>query len=183
MWHRHITGLLSAEECQRLIDRGLKQGFEAAKVNHYGDQTMMTQVRNNERLEFDDHVLAVELQNKLMIALGDDFPHVFANKDYAKAGTHFRMYRYTPGQYFKPHKDGSFQDGEFESEITVLFYLNDAQGGETVLMPYGVSQAWSHIVIQPRAGDVLLFEHNVWHEGRQVTAGEKFVLRTDLFYS
>ncbi len=183
MWHRHITGVLSVADCQQLIARGQEQGFEPAKVNHYGEQEMMTQVRNNERIEFDDQILASDLMVKLCLALGDDFPYMHDARAFAKPGSHFRMYRYVPGQYFKPHKDGSFTDGPHESEITVLFYLNDCQGGETVLMPYGLSQAWAHIAIQPRAGDVLLFEHNVWHEGRQVTTGEKYVLRTDLFYS
>jgi prolyl 4-hydroxylase len=144
---------------------------------------MMTQVRNNERVEFDDDILAVDLMGKLMLALGDEYPHVYDGRAFAKSGAHFRMYRYVPGQYFKPHKDGSFTDGPHESEITVLVYLNDCQGGETVLMPYGVSQAWAHLSFQPKAGDVLMFEHNVWHEGRPVTTGEKYVLRTDLFYS
>jgi predicted 2-oxoglutarate/Fe(II)-dependent dioxygenase YbiX len=99
------------------------------------------------------------------------------------AASHFRFYRYRPGQYFKPHRDGAYQDGQKESLVTALFYLNDADGGETVLMPYGLRQAWAHRPILPRAGDALLFEHRVWHEGRPVNSGEKYVLRTDLFYS
>jgi prolyl 4-hydroxylase len=183
MWHRHITGVLSAAECQQLISRGQEQGFEPAKVNHYGEQEMMSHVRNNDRVEFDDSILATNLLVKLANALVSDFPYSFDDKSFAKVGAHFRMYRYVPGQYFKTHKDGSFKYGPHESEITALFYLNDVHGGETVLMPYGLSQEWAHLSIQPRAGDVLLFEHNVWHEGRQVTSGEKYVLRTDLFYS
>lgn len=30
-----------------------------------------------------------------------------------------------------------FARGQNESLVTALFYLNDADGGETVLMPYG----------------------------------------------
>lgn len=183
MWHRHIPGVLSQVECELLIARGHEYGFVPAKVNHYGEQEMMTQVRNNERVEFDDAVLASDLMGKLCLALGDEYPYIHDGRTFAKPGSHFRMYRYVPGQYFKPHKDGSFADGSYESEITVLFYLNDCDGGETVLMPYGVSQAWAHLSFRPKAGDVLMFEHNVWHEGRQVNTGEKFVLRTDLFYS
>lgn len=183
MWHRHIEGVLNQAECEHLIARGHASGFVPAKVNQYGEQALMTNVRNNERVEFDDEVLAIDLMGKLMLALGGDYPYVYDDRAFAKAGSHFRMYRYVPGQYFKPHKDGSFTDGPHESEITVLFYLNDCQGGETVLMPYGVSQAWSHLAFTPKAGDVLMFNHNVWHEGRQVETGEKYVLRTDLFYS
>jgi prolyl 4-hydroxylase len=51
-----------------------------------------------------------------------------------------------------------------------------------VLMPYGPREQWAYRAIAPKAGDALLFEHRVWHEGRQVNSGEKYVLRTDLFY-
>lgn len=183
MWYRHIPGALDLSQCQVIIDRGQRIGFDPATVNHYGTQEMMTNVRNNERLEFDDEQLATNLMFKLCLALGDDFPNQYDGKEFAKVGSHFRMYRYVPGQYFKPHKDGSFTDGPHESEITALFYLNDVDGGETILMPYGVQQEFAHIKIQPKAGDVLLFNHNVWHEGKPVNSGEKLVLRTDIFYS
>jgi predicted 2-oxoglutarate/Fe(II)-dependent dioxygenase YbiX len=183
MFYKHLKGVLTEAECQELIARGHSLGFEQALVNNYGQDELLTNIRNNERVQFADQALAVDLGTKLLAALRDRFPYHVQHRQYVKPGEHFRMYRYTPGQYFKPHRDGSFQDKELESEITVLFYLNDADGGETVLMPYGLQQKWAHQAFQPKAGDVLMFEHNIWHEGRPVNSGEKYVLRTDLFYS
>ena len=184
MFYKHLKGVLSAAECESLISRGNALGFEQALVNRGdGTQELITRVRNNERVIFDDNALARELESKLMARLASDFPYTFKDVVYRKAGSHFRLYKYTPEQYFKPHRDGSFQDLDCESEITVLFYLNDTDGGDTVLMPHGKGQEWSFLHFPPKAGDVLMFEHPVWHEGRPVNSGEKFVLRTDLFYS
>lgn len=183
MFFKHVKNVLTPQECAILVDRGRSAGFEQAKVNHYGEQQTMLSVRNNDRFEFVDAELAIRLEQSVRGALGEDFPSEFAQRAFAGAGDHFRMYRYVPGQFFKPHKDGSFDAGSSESEITALFYLNDADGGETVLMPYGPGQAWAHILVQPRRGDLLLFEHNCWHEGRPVASGEKLVLRTDFFYA
>lgn len=182
MFFKHVKNVLSQEECESLVARGRLAGFEAAKVNHYGEQRMMSAIRNNDKFEFVDADLAARVERSARAALGSDFPEIFSQKAFAGAGDHFRMYRYAPGQFFKPHKDGSFDAGASESEITALFYLNDADGGETVLMPYGAGQAWAHVAIAPRRGDLLLFDHNCWHEGRPVASGEKLVLRTDLFY-
>ena len=182
MFYKHLTGVLTAQECQVLIARGHGLGFQQALVNNYGSDELLTHIRNNDRVEFDDQQLAIELGAKLLTALADQFPYHVEHRQYVKPGDHFRMYRYVPGQYFKPHRDGSFKDKELESEITVLFYLNDADGGETVLMPYGLQQKWAHQAFTPKAGDVLMFNHKTWHEGRPVNNGEKYVLRTDLFY-
>lgn len=183
MYYAHLQGVLTLAECQDRIMQGAAIGFETALVNKGdGTEELITRIRNNQRVIWDDVSLASSLTDKLQVAMGADFPYQHNDVTFLKAGSHFRMYRYLPEQYFKPHKDGSFQDVDSESEITALFYLNDTDGGETVLMPYGKEQDWAHIHIKPKSGDVLLFDHNTWHEGRPVHTGEKFVLRTDLFY-
>jgi prolyl 4-hydroxylase len=182
MFHLHLPGVLSAQRCKQLIDQACERGFEQATVNSYGKQERMTNVRNNERLEWDNAQLARELEAALQTAAEDGFPYLLEEKNFAQAGGHFRMYRYSPGQYFKPHRDGHFHDKELESLVTVLFYLNDTDGGETILMPTSYAYRDNWITISPRAGDVLLFQHDFWHEGRPVNSGEKYVLRTDLFY-
>jgi len=182
MFHVHLPGVLTPKRCQELMDIACERGFEAATVNNYGKQERMTNVRNNERLEWDNPLLARELEAALQNAAVDRFPYLLEEKTFAQAGSHFRMYRYRPGQYFKPHRDGHFQDKELESLVTVLFYLNDTDGGETILMPTSYVYRDNWITVSPRAGDVLLFAHDFWHEGRPVNSGEKYVLRTDLFY-
>lgn len=183
MFIQHVSQALPGNLCEELLDFARQETFEAASVNFYGETQRRESVRNNDRLEWDNPELAKRLEGCLLKAMGTDFPRIVDGLRYVGVGSHFRFYRYRPGQYFKPHRDGAYQDGQKESLVTALFYLNDADGGETVLMPYGLRQAWAHRPILPRAGDALLFEHRVWHEGRPVNSGEKYVLRTDLFYS
>ncbi|TCW78641.1 hypothetical protein C5O80_30455 [Burkholderia sp. SRS-46] len=183
MFIRHVSQALPGNLCAELLDFAHQQHFEAASVNFYGENQRRESVRNNDRLECDNPHLAKQIETCLLQAIGNDFPRLLGGKRYAEMGNHFRFYRYRPGQYFKPHRDGSYQSGRMESLVTALFYLNDADGGETVLMPYGLREQWAHRPISPRAGDALLFEHRVWHEGKPVHSGEKYVLRTDLFYT
>lgn len=182
MFHLHLQNVLSLKRCQELIDAARVRGFEPATVNNYGKQQMLTHVRNNERLEWDNAPLARELEGLLQGACADAFPYLLDEQQFASAASHLRMYRYVPGQYFKPHRDGHFIDKEFETLVTVLFYLNDTDGGETILMPTSYRYTDNWITIKPRAGDVLMFQHDIMHEGRPVASGEKYVLRTDLFY-
>lgn len=183
MYYYFGENILNEDECQKLIDTGLYLGFEKATVNVYGSLKKMENIRNNERVEWDDNALGLNLNSLLQEKLVDSFPYVYKEKLYHKVGTHFRMYRYVPEQYFKPHKDGHFKDKNYESLITVLFYLNTTEGGQTILMPDGYSKKDSWITIEPKRGSVLLFDHDYWHEGSPVLSNKKYVLRTDLFYN
>jgi len=105
-------------------------------------------------------------------------------------GPHFnRVYllRYFEGQYFKKHYDGystSFQG--HKSQITVLIYLNDMDekcGGATRFYaephrdvkfsnPY---QNRSVFDIIPRTGTMVLFTHQLLHEGMPIKLGYKYL--------
>lgn len=185
MFHLHLPRTVPDALVERLMAHARASTFQPATVNTYGKVERVATVRNNERLEWDNPVLARELESHLMAHAGQAFPYTLGNEPgvrYARAGSHFRMYRYTPGQYFKPHRDGHFRDGQEESFVTVLVYLDDADGGETVIMPTSRAYPDDWVTVVPRRGDVLLFQHDLWHEGRPVHRGEKHVLRTDLFY-
>lgn len=183
MFYEYKCAVLPNNECENLIDLALNTGFEPAKVQMYGEQKTLNNIRNNTRLQFDDINLAGKLEQLLESNLDASFPHTLNNKRFLKVGSHFRMYCYEPGQYFKPHKDGHFKENDCESLVTALFYLNTTKGGETILMPNGFKEQSSWIKISPIQGSVLLFEHDTFHEGCPVSEGEKYVLRTDLFYT
>lgn len=182
MFHLHLPSVFSVDVCGSLIAQAQRRGFEAATVNIHGVYKPMVHVRNNERLEWNDAVLAQRIDEAIVKAAADKFPFIIQDQAYVRLGEHFRMYRYIPGQYFKPHRDGRIESGALASYVTVLIYLNDADEGGTVLMPGGYQDRRSWIKIAPCTGDVLLFEHAIWHEGLPVASGEKYVLRTDLYY-
>jgi hypothetical protein len=55
-----------------------------------------------------------------------------------------------------------------------MIYLNDDfEGGETTFPEF---------LIRPEQGMALIFNHDVYHSGREVTRGTKYVLRTDVMY-
>lgn len=181
MFYIFQENVFSETKCESLISLANSYGFEKALVNIYGKQQDAKNIRNNERIEFENAVLATDIQSVLQEKI-NVFPYEYKEKIFSKAAHALRFYKYTPGQYFKPHKDGHFKDKENESLITVLVYLNDTMGGETILMPDGFSKKESWITIIPKKGSVLMFDHDFWHEGRPVVSGEKLVLRTDLMF-
>ncbi len=76
------------------------------------------------------------------------------------------------------------------SYLTVLLYLNngggqDFNGGETEFLSKDDNQEDPNalsIKITPRAGSVVLFEHDLFHRGRPLLWGTKYVLRTDVMF-
>ena len=175
-----IPGFLAPEECRAMIERYEATGFEEATINGGGGMVMNKRVRNNDRLMVDDPEMAARFFERAR-------PHVPAQivEPYDGARTwracglneRFRIYRYHPGQRFRPHFDGAFARSEDEeSALTFMIYLNDDfHGGETAFHDY-------ETVVRPETGTALLFFHPILHEGREVTRGTKYALRSDVMY-
>jgi hypothetical protein len=132
--------------------------------------------RNNSRLEIWDKEWAFEMFYGAG-RLGANAPHYLGRNVLIGPSEYIRLYKYIPGQYFKPHCEHPWRKNDNErTRAVVMVYLNDDyQGGETVFLDYGR-------VIQPKKGLVLGFQDQVLHEGKEVTKGEKYVLRLDLLY-
>lgn len=98
------------------------------------------------------------------------------------AGAHsvdpmMKLYRLEAGRgAVAPHQDRDYDgpDGSM-ARHSILVFLNDGYGGGETLFE-GVEPK-EH----PQVGGGLFFPHDVFHEGRNVTRGTKFVLKTDLF--
>lgn len=166
-----IEDFLTNQECDDLILWSEEKGFEEAKVQVYGKQIMLKQVRNNSRITFIDFELANKIWNKFL-------PFVvkkFANNEVVGLNEMFRFYKYENGQRFKKHIDGSYIRNEFESSyFTLLIYLNDDfEGGTTTFEKHTISA---------KKGNALLFYHGMKHSGEEVISGIKYVLRTDVMY-
>ena len=142
----------------------------------------MPQVRNNDRVVLEDPQLAGLMWERI----GALLPKLDGCEPRGLDPT-LRFYRYVPGQQFRRHRDGIVKNplGE-SSKLSYLIYLNDeCEGGETTFHSAatgGELETQLHSV-QPNTGMALLFRHEFWHAGRPVTAGEKYLLRTDVFYA
>ncbi|QJB33172.1 2OG-Fe(II) oxygenase [Chitinophaga oryzae] len=168
-----LKHFLSAEECRELIDRSEAMGYEEAMVDvGNGQQRMIKGVRNNERVLHKDAAYATFIWEKLRpyAPEGDD------NRTACGLNELFRFYKYSPGQRFKMHKDGSFVRNRFEaSQYTFMIYLNEGYSGGSTVFKTGEE-------ILPETGTALIFYHPLLHEGTLLTAGTKYVLRSDIMY-
>lgn len=171
--HLLIKDVFCSDFCNQFIHHFPMQ---EAIVNVYGQEKKLPDIRNNFRTFFENSQLSYQLDLKIKSLI-----HELLEPSYECPDNEFKLYLYEVGQYFKPHKDGSIKKYDKKTQLTCLIYLNECQGGETVLMPDGIMQKNSYITITPHTGDILIFRHKTWHEGKTVLAGEKWVLRANLF--
>lgn len=172
-----VDDVLSASECAAHIARMEALVPRAAPITTARGFEMRPDIRNNDRVMFDDVALAAELFARLR----DVVPARMDDDGVAVApvglNERFRGYRYGAGHRFAPHFDGAFVRSRTErSQLTVLFYLNDGfSGGETTFADW-------EITVHPKQGQALIFYHPILHEGCVVTDGLKYVLRSDVMY-
>ncbi|MGI4870252.1 MAG: prolyl hydroxylase family protein [Janthinobacterium lividum] len=167
-----IPDFLSAAECADLIARSEQAGFAPAGVATPTGAQLIQGIRNNYRIEYPDAALAAALWQRaapLLPPEPDGAPAVGFYED-------FRFYRYDVGERFNKHRDGRIRVSEqVASRWTFLLYLNDDfAGGET---------EFDTLVVAPQRGAALCFRHELRHKGCAVTAGRKYVLRTDVLYA
>ncbi|MFZ6638627.1 2OG-Fe(II) oxygenase [Undibacterium sp. TC4M20W] len=166
-----IKGFLTEEECRRMIACSEQMQYEKAAIQVKTWISGKDQVRNNDRIIFDDATLAASIFERARMVLPAQL------KEWTLSGLNerFRFYRYQAGQYFKWHHDLNFKRSETESSFfTLLIYLNaDYAGGHT---------AFRFADIKPEPGMALLFPHLIPHQGTAIDAGIKYVLRTDVMY-
>lgn len=169
-----VENAFTPEECAELIARIESLNPEVATINTIAGTMVNRDVRNNERVIFEDQSLA----DTVLARIGNQAPADIHGMSLVGANERFRCYRYRPGMKFAPHSDGAFHRTDDEqSHYSVLLYLNsDCEGGATTFLTD------PEIAIQPTTGKILLFQHPIIHEGSVVTAGVKYVARTDLMY-
>jgi prolyl 4-hydroxylase len=175
-----VHDFLSREDCAALIRRSEELSYEPGRVA----DAVVEEVRNNERVLFDDPLLAADLFDRARPFL----PAALEGRVLVGFNERWRFYRYGAGQAFKPHRDGAhnrFRERE-QSRLTFMIYLNDhAAGGETRFFA-DIEEAFvlraPYLSVTPKEGTALVFVHSIWHEGAEVTAGRKYVLRTDVMY-
>ncbi|MBT2621454.1 MULTISPECIES: prolyl hydroxylase family protein [Chryseobacterium] len=168
-----IEDFLTNQECESYIKMAEDQAFEEAKVNINGQQLMSKGIRNNDRLM----LFSKDLANNLFERAFEFLPENHDGNEICDFNEMFRVYKYSPGQRFKMHRDGSYvRDENEKSFYTFLMYLNDDfEGGET--------EFENLFTIAPKKGMALVFYHPLRHEGKTLISGAKYVLRTDVMYT
>lgn len=198
-----LHGLLSAQECQSLIKRSEILGYsEDAAVS------LPRKVRHNENLVW----IADELTHDIIWKrCAQSIPELefHGRKKALGINRRFRFYKYGPGDFFKPHTDGSWPGsavhegrlysdfyGDRYSLMTFLILLSDDfSGGATRFWvdkddpgrPARTLESAKSVDIMTPAGSVLCFPHghhplHCLHSSEPVSEGTKYIIRTDILY-
>ncbi len=87
----------------------------------------------------------------------------------------FRFTKYEKGDFFLNHLDGGHVENEDErSVLTLMIYLNEEfKGGETVFY-----EDLNKFVIKPKKNLAVIFNHDIYHEGREIEEGFKYIVRS-----
>lgn len=181
-----IPSLFSKTECENLLNNVIKNSFQKAISNY------PTYYRNNDRFVIDNDNLAAQLFQKVKPYL----PNIIETNSTIQSengvwhlkelNNRLRFCKYSKNQYFHRHLDGvHYRNDTTQSKLTFMIYLNSAtefKGGRTLFFKTKeADEIWASYI--PKQGDLIVFDHNVWHEGEVLTQGEKFVLRSDILYS
>jgi hypothetical protein len=79
------------------------------------------------------------------------------------------------------HFDGRNHRPEGDSFLTMLVYLNDSyEHGRTIFLN---SSDKAVAKVEPQKGMALIFDHHLYHQGEELTTGQKYLLRSDLLYA
>jgi WD40 repeat protein len=174
---KRVRGVLSAGECAALVEAAERSGFEKMGGDYPGGY------RNNDRAIRDDAELAASLFSRIAELLPETLSENGRSWRLVGLNDRFRLCRYRNGQSFTRHRDGAHvrADGA-RSFLTCQVYLNDDfTGGHTRFFACDAA-ALTHDV-RPERGAMIVFDHRSWHDGEAVTAGTKYVLRTDAIYA
>ncbi len=177
-----VRGALDAATCAKVVAEAEATGFSATGRDY------PPSYRDNDRLVRDDPALAEALFARLRPLL----PEQLVDAQGLRWRLHglnprFRYCRYREGQRFCIHQDGAYAPAPgLRSRLTCMLYLNDAAafcGGRTRYYAERTPDAASLGEVSPEAGTAIVFDHALWHDGEAVTAGTKYVMRTDVLYA
>lgn len=196
-----LHNLLSPDECADLIQRAEHKGFDDALIQGPGGRQILDRkIRSCHRCIIDDVALADAIYARIIDAVrGTELEKKISNAPWVSAkrndgktieavglNERMRFIKYHPGHFFAPHQDLRYvrgpdcgdQAGE-TSHITVQLYLNEKFKGGTTRFLCGKR----HYDVKPRTGSVLIFDHDLLHEGSRVWGGVKYSVRTDIMFT
>lgn len=188
-----LRNVFSPQECHDIIASTESLGYENLQ------QLYSPLYRNNDRVMVDEQELCQEWFRRM-----EPFVRGFAERQakvLSSAGfmndegfgvlqglnSRLRFCKYGPGGVFKKHRDGHAHDpaANTHSSFTVMAYLNNVpaeDGGATRFYDSSKKDASHTFSVQPEEGLVVIFMHNILHDGELCSAPLKYLLRSDLMF-
>lgn len=194
---RSMDNILSIRECDAIIASSEEAGFKPALLNvGFGREVYSPETRNSDRCIIDDTTFAKTLFRRIQDMLPQTFKDEGRNQIWKLVGLNERMriLKYEKGNSFAPHFDGQFRrrNGTERSFLSVMIYLNSGgeggsfEGGSTMFLSRNSPLCGSDISqcteFVPKSGSVLVFDHELLHEGALLKEGLKYAIRTDVMY-
>ncbi len=197
-----IQNFLNLDECQELIhfantmsNTGFHYVTEAAHTDEDGiTHIVKLQEANKHKLSVFEHKQTTQkLWNRLERIV---MPHISTFIENTNCGKpiglnpRLRVLRYdaSDADVFEPHFDATTRVKESTSLLTVLIYLNDGggkefDGGETCFLDSkSMKLNEASVMVTPSTGDVVVFEHDLFHSSAPLKFGTKYILRTDVLF-
>ncbi len=174
-----LENVFSIDECKQLISLSEIAGYSTALI-HSGDEAVAYPgYRDGDRVMIDDKEFVRILESRIKSFL----PQKFENRRFLEINERLRFLHYSGGGQFKPHCDSSYVRPDYTARtlITLQIYLNEGfDGGETTFLDFDEEV---RVAVVPKTGMILVFEHDLYHEGSLVRSGDKYTIRTDVLYN
>jgi hypothetical protein len=162
-------------ECDNIISLSELCGFET--LSHIYDENY----RNNLRVMIDDKIFTDTWYNRM-----EHFVHSMSKfwntSEFICMNPRLRICKYNRNGIFAAHYDTPIYQDELKSIYTVMAYLNDVpdgQGGTTRFFSE-IEPGSPPIYVKPKKGSVVIFNHNIAHDGERLTGNEKYIMRSDI---
>jgi len=181
---RSVSNVFTESECATLLAAINSKGFTPALLNiGRGNQMFNPDGRDGFRIIQDSPELADWLFKVLRPHLPETTEIDFKG-EIKDINARCRFLYYKPGQSFPAHQDGRYTSpGGETSQVTIQVYFHDIpkeNGGATTFLDWDET---TRVPYHPKAGSVLLFTQDLYHEGSMVNAGMKYTMRTEVMYT
>lgn len=161
-----FDNVFTNKECNDIINYCELLGFTDLQTNKHGEQFYDPDFRNDKCCILGDVKMLEILTKKIKVLFPGDY----------KLNSIIRASKYEENSYCKPHEDDIINNGSSLNKYTILLYLNDSVGGETVFHFND-----KKLQIKPKTGSIIIFDRSIIHESL-VCQKIKYTLRTDLLF-
>jgi hypothetical protein len=170
-----LHNVFSETECDRIIYFSELCGFES--LSHIYAENY----RNNLRVMVEDKEFTDTWYYR-MKPFTDSMSEFWNIQEFICMNPRLRICKYNRNGVFAPHYDSPICHDGLQSIYTVMAYLNDVpsgNGGATRFFSE-LQQGSLPLYIQPKKGSIVIFNHNIAHDGEQLRGDEKYIMRSDI---
>lgn len=173
-----LHNVFSLNECEQIIQLSELCGFES--LSHIYEESY----RNNLRVMVDDKFIT-DAWYQRMDPFINSMSGFWNTSEFICMNPRLRICKYNRDGIFAPHYDSPICHDGLQSTHTVMAYLNDVNEGEGGATRFfsEMDQGSPPIYIKPKKGSVVIFNHNIAHDGEELKGNAKYIMRSDIMIS